>query len=74
MLSVSNLSVEVLWKKPELNLVYKMNWDAVLDIHNVKIGAGIVIRNWEGDLLASTVLPRTFVFFFFLENQNNFIP
>lgn len=41
-----------------------MNWNAVSDVHNVKIGAGIVIRNWEDDLLASTVLPRTFCFFF----------
>ncbi|XP_042964722.1 uncharacterized protein LOC122298944 [Carya illinoinensis] len=49
--SVSN------WRAPPLN-VFKVNWDAAVDKSKCKIGAGIVIRNWEGSVVASLRSPK----------------
>lgn len=48
------------WRKLGYN-AYKDNWDATLDDENSKLGAGVVIRNWEGELIASLSMPKGYV-------------
>lgn len=43
------------------NNFFKVNWDATLDERNSKMGAGVVIRNWEGDQIATLCKPQFFV-------------
>lgn len=44
-----------MWKKP-LGLKFKVNWEAVVDNQNNKGGIGLVIKNSEGELMASLCL------------------
>ncbi|XP_035547261.1 uncharacterized protein LOC118348858 [Juglans regia] len=40
------------WQKPE-ELSVKVNFDAALDLNKKLMGAGVVIRDWRGDVLVS---------------------
>ena len=42
----------ILWQPPHLG-VYKVNWDAVVDIAHGRIGIGIIIRDYIGAVLAA---------------------
>jgi ribonuclease HI len=42
----------VLWKPPDEGTI-KINWDAALDRNRKKMGFGIVVRNFEGRVLAA---------------------
>ena len=49
---------EVKWKRPGENIV-KINWDAAYDQKSLKMGAGVVIRDEEGEVLTCLCMPRT---------------
>lgn len=48
------------WKVPDVNSV-KVNFDATLDLQTQKMGMGVVIRNFQGDVLASLSAQKTYV-------------
>ncbi|KAF5471050.1 hypothetical protein F2P56_011525 [Juglans regia] len=48
---------EVRWKKPGVDEV-KVNWDAAFNLKTMKMGAGIVIRDEEGEVLVSLRMPK----------------
>ncbi|XP_042950227.1 uncharacterized protein LOC122282332 [Carya illinoinensis] len=63
---VNRLSViaggrEVKWKRPGENIV-KINWDVAFDKKSLKIGAGVVIRDEEGEVLTCLCMPRTNIY------------
>lgn len=33
-------------------LIIKVNWDSYVDVHNKKMGLGILVRESQGDVLA----------------------
>lgn len=43
------------WLKPDEN-VYKANWDAALDVMSKKMGCGIIVRDWQGEVIAALCL------------------
>ncbi|XP_018805650.1 uncharacterized protein LOC108979433 [Juglans regia] len=46
------------WTPPQVN-GFKANWDATIDRSMCKIGIGVVVRNWEGKLIATMRSQRT---------------
>ncbi|KAG6642613.1 uncharacterized protein LOC122276927 [Carya illinoinensis] len=48
-----------LWSPSPIN-TFKANWDAAVDRRKSKIGAGVVIRDWEGRTVASLSSPKIF--------------
>lgn len=50
--SISAVVGEKKWLPPEQNLV-KANWDAALDAKARKMGAGVIIRNEKGEVMAA---------------------
>ncbi|XP_042954744.1 uncharacterized protein LOC122291171 [Carya illinoinensis] len=48
-----------IWSPPPIN-TFKANWDAAVDRRKSKIGAGVVIRDWEGKIVASLSSPKNF--------------
>ncbi|XP_042958203.1 uncharacterized protein LOC122293808 [Carya illinoinensis] len=47
------------WSAPPLN-VFKANWDVAVDKGKCKIGVGVMIRNWEGRVVASLRSPKDY--------------
>ncbi|KAF5465990.1 hypothetical protein F2P56_015949 [Juglans regia] len=45
-------SMIVRWEKPSYGW-FKINWDAAYDDNLKRMGGGIVIRNWDGELMAA---------------------
>ncbi|KAF5462224.1 hypothetical protein F2P56_018250 [Juglans regia] len=41
--------------------VYKANWDASVDRANSKVGIGVIVRNWEGRVIATLRAPRKLI-------------
>ncbi|XP_035540266.1 uncharacterized protein LOC118344236 [Juglans regia] len=48
---VSSIGTET-WRPPPMN-VYKANWDASVDRVSCRMGVGVVVRNWEGHVIAT---------------------
>ncbi|XP_035542511.1 uncharacterized protein LOC118344870 [Juglans regia] len=46
------------WTPPQVN-GFKANWDAAVDRSRCKIGIGVVVRNWEGKVIATMRSQRT---------------
>lgn len=49
------LTLSVLWMAPLLGL-YKINWDATIDIKNARIGVGIIAHDSQGWVVAARSL------------------
>lgn len=41
-----------------MEVAMKINWNATLDLKNKKMGAGVVIRDEEGEVLASLCMSK----------------
>lgn len=41
--------------------IYRVIWDASCDVENKKFGASIIIRDSEGEVIASMCMPKKFV-------------
>ncbi|XP_042966548.1 uncharacterized protein LOC122300136 [Carya illinoinensis] len=40
------------WKPPPNNF-YKINWDAAVDHKKCRVGVGVIVRNWEGQVMGT---------------------
>lgn len=55
-----------MWQRPPRDIL-KINWDASLDSTNQKIGIGVVIKNYKGQVLGTFRVATLF-------NSNPFVP
>lgn len=50
----------VRWQKPKMTW-YKVNWDEALYGNRSNMSGGIVVRNWESDLMVDVCMPKLFI-------------